>query len=181
MPVMNTPNRYGFFTKFLHWIIAIVVLVQFYLAYWTICVLPPKSPTGSFYINNLHKPIGMLALCFIIVFIFWRIINIKPNFPPAMANWEIKAAKLVHFLLYLTVLIMPISGLIMSVAAGYPPNFFGLYQVPAFLEKNKEIADFFFKIHGTTGLILAGLVVIHTLAALKHHFINRDFVLKRIL
>jgi len=69
----------------------------------------------------------------------------------------------------------------MSSAAGYPPNFFGWYQIPMFISPNKEIADYFFNIHSISGYTLMILVGLHVLAALKHHFINRDGILKRML
>ncbi len=176
----NTAQKYGLITKLLHWGIAIIFLVQFYLALWTIKMLPKDSPLGKLYIG-LHKPIGMIAFVWGLLFILWRLMTIKPIFPPAMAEWEKFSARTVHFLLYITMIIMPLSGLIMSVAAGYPPNFFGLYQVPQFIEKNKALGDFFFEIHEVTGVAIIVLVIIHTLAALKHHFINRDSILKRMM
>jgi len=105
----------------------------------------------------------------------------KPAYPPTMARWEMKAARAVQLLLYVSILVMPISGVLMSVAAGKPPNFFGYYEIPQFIEKNEFISKFFFNIHATTSYIVIGLVILHTAAALKHHFINKDRVLKRML
>jgi len=69
----------------------------------------------------------------------------------------------------------------MSTAAGYPPSFFGLFQFPQFIAKNAAIAHFFFNVHEVTGYIIIALVIIHTAAALKHHFTDHDNILKRML
>jgi len=181
MKIRNTSTQYGAFSKFLHWAIALLVLFQVYLVYWKQWMLPEKSEIAKFYINGLHKPTGIVILVLAIIALFWRWVNAKPGFPSSMPNWEKKSAVLVHRLLYLGLLVMPISGFVMSVAAGYPPNFFGLYQFPQWIEKNKEIAGLFFEIHQFAGFLMIALVFIHILAALKHHFIDKDGILKRML
>lgn len=181
MSIKNSRNNYGIVSKFLHWSLVILILLQFYSVAWVKYVLPEKSPLVGFYIGKLHKPFGMLTLVVAIMFILWRLINIRPTFPSAMAAWEILAARSVHFLLYACLVLMPVSGLLMSVAGGKPPNFFGLYQVPMFMQQNDAVSNFFFNVHAVTGTILIGLIALHILAALKHHFINRDQVLRRML
>jgi len=177
----DTKLKFGAITKLFHWAIALLVLIAICLVYYTKWVLPPHSPTGGYLINNLHKPIGMTILGLAILYLIWRFSNTRPSFPSSMQPWEKIAAKLVHYLLFLSIILMPISGFIMSVAAGYPPNYFDLYQVPQFIQKNEAMAKFFFETHGIVGNITIALVAIHLLAALKHHFINRDDVLTRML
>ncbi len=181
MSLKNSTNKYGSISKLLHWTIALLFIVQFYLVYWTEYVLPKKSPLAEFYIDGLHKPIGITILCLAIFAVLWRLYNVKPKFPPLMREWEKGAAHSVHLLLYLTMFVMPITGFMMSVAAGYPPNYFGLYQFPMFIEKNKALSNALFEVHEITSYIIIALVLVHTLAALKHHFIDRDSVLKRML
>ena len=181
MELRNSVARYGAFSKFLHWTITLLVLFQLYLVFWKKWMLPEKSEIAAFYIGGLHKPIGVVILVLVITALIWRWTNPKPAFPITMPSWEKKSATLVHRLLYLGLLVMPVSGFVMSVAAGYPPNFFGLYQFPMMIEKNKAVAELFFAIHEFTGFLMIALVFIHTFAALKHHFIDRDGVLKRML
>lgn len=121
----------------------------------------------------------ILGLAFF--FIIWRLVNPNPTLPNNMRTSEKLLARLVQSLLFLALLIMPISGLLMSTAAGYPPNYFGLYQVPMFMAKDLSLAKLFFSIHEISGNITIGLVLLHVFAALKHHFIDRDDVLKRML
>ena len=177
----NSPLQYGSMSKFFHWGLFLLVLIQFMIIFWVFYVLPPKSPEVPFLIGGLHKPIGMLVLGLVVLALIWKALNVRPLFPPAMKQWEITTARLTHNLLYLCLIVMPVSGLIWSLAAGYPPSFFGLFQVPPFIEKNKEIAELYANIHMYAGYLLLALIVLHTLAAFKHHFIDRDNVLKRML
>lgn len=181
MFIKNTSKHYGIITKFLHWSIALLIFFQFYLVYWKRNYLPENSEIAKFYINDLHKPIGILILILAILAILWKLINIKPHFPFGMSRYEKFAANNVHLLLYLTLIIMPLSGLLMTVAGGRPPNFFGLYQIPQFMNVNKDLSEVFWHLHEITGVIIVVLVAIHVLAALKHHFIDHDTVLKRML
>lgn len=179
MLIKNTRRQFGLITKVFHWVLVLGIAMQFYLIVHA-RLLPEDSPLIGFLIGGLHKPIGMLILAIAILAYIWHLINLRPDFPPLMENWEKWAAKSVHQLLYLCLIVMPLSGLLMSVAAGRAPNFFGLFQVPQFIEINKEMSNTFFMVHHYTTLLLLALIAIHIMAALKHHFINRDTVLKRM-
>jgi cytochrome b561 len=181
MEFKNSEAGYGIISKLFHWCIALLILVQFYLVYWKSWVLPEKSPMANFYINGLHKPIGVVVLMLAIFAVTWHVNSRKPDYSLQMPKWEKQSALFVQSVLYLTLFAMPLSGLIMSTAAGYPPSFFGLFQFPQFIAKNAVIAQFFFDIHEITGYIIIALVIVHVSAALKHHFINRDNILKRML
>lgn len=172
---------YGKISKLLHWLIFLAVIIQLYSVFWVNWILPPHSPSAEFYIDRIHKPVGALVLMLVLFSLLWKINHPRPSFPLHMKAWEILSARLVHALLYIGLLIMPITGLIMSTAAGYPPNFFGFYQFPSFLEKNDALAKLFFTFHKTVAFIVIGLVALHVLAALKHHLIDKDNVLKRML
>lgn len=177
----DTKQEYGWVSIFLHWLLAMLVLFQFFTALWTIYVLPKDSPAAAFYIGKLHIPLGITTAIVAVLAILWYISNTHPTLPLLMPTWEKITARLVHKLLYLCVIIMPLSGLLTTVAGGHPPNFFGFYQFPQFMAIDKDLSHFFFEIHETTGFILLGLIILHVLAALKHHFIDRDDVLKRML
>lgn len=181
MQLKNTTSQYGSISKLLHWIIALLVIVQFCLAYWTIYELPEGSPMAGLLIGKLHIPFGMIVLLLAITAIAWRLSTLKPSFLASMPTWERMAARVTHFLLYCALIIMPISGVMMTTAGGRPPHFYGLFQIPAFMAENKEIAELFYQIHQKSGYGLLALVAIHVLAALKHHFIDKDVILKRMM
>lgn len=179
--IKNTSSKFGSLSKLFHWLIATLVIVQFYLGLWSVWVLPKNSPELELYIGKLHEPIGILIFGLGTVAIFWMLINQHPLFPNAMRMWERVVARVTHILLYLALLLMPITGIIMAMANGYPPNFFNLYQFPMLIEKNKDLASLAFTIHKCIGYVLLVLIILHILAALKHHFLNHDNVLKRML
>ncbi len=181
MEYRNSAYRFGIVAKFFHWTIALLVIAQFYLAWWTIYMLPEHSPTAAFYIGVLHKPFGILILVLVVLGILWRMNNSHPAYPYGMPLWEQLGALIVQNLLYLCLIVMAISGVISSDAAGHPLNFFGLCQFPTFMEPNKEIDELFFNIHQYAAYFLAALVVIHIAAAIKHHFWDKDTVLKSML
>lgn len=180
MDIKNTFEKYGIISKLLHWAIALLVFIQFYLVLWTEYVLPEKSPIASFYISGLHKPIGVLILLLVFLTLIWKAFNVRPVYPLLMPQWEKISARLTHALLYILLILMACSGFIMSAAAGKPPNFFGLYQFPMLIAENKMVSNVFFEIHSITAYCLVFLITIHILAALKHHFIDKDNILKRM-
>ncbi|MBL4647426.1 MAG: cytochrome b/b6 domain-containing protein [Gammaproteobacteria bacterium] len=112
----------------------------------------------------------------------WRFVNPKPEWPDTMSLAERLAARLVHGLLYLLILIVPISGWIMSTAAGYSPSFWGWFTLamPG-IPYSKALAMTANQIHTTAIWVLGILIILHLLAALKHHFINKDNILKRMM
>lgn len=181
MAFKNSKSQYGTVSKLFHWSIVLLILVQYYLVYWKKWVLPEKSAIANFYIGGLHKSIGVVFLLLAIFAVTWHVNNPKPAYPPQMPKWEKQSALLVQGVLYLTFFAMPLSGLIMSTAAGYPPSFFGLFQFPQFIPKNLLVSHFFFNVHEITGYIIIALVIMHVAAALKHHFIDHDSILKRML
>ena len=181
MPIKNSRRQYGSITKVLHWCIALVFAIQYYLVYWKHYVLPENSELGGFYIRQLHKPIGVIALLLALFVLAWKQFNTKPEYIGISSPWQKLAAYIVHMLLYASILIMPLSGLLMSTASGYPINLFGLYELPLFLEKSKPLAKTCYTIHVYVSYLTIGLVATHIGAALKHHFVDKNQVLMRMI
>jgi len=179
--IKNTSFKYGSLTKFLHWVIALLIVVQFYLGLWSAWVLPKNSPELELYIVKLHEPIGILIFGLGALATLWMLANQHPLFPNSMRLWERIIARVAHILLYLALLIMPITGIIMSMANGYPPNFFNLFQFPEWIEKNEDLANLAFTFHKFIAYVFLALIILHILAAFKHHFLNHDNVLKQML
>lgn len=137
MQLNNTSVQYGSLTKILHWVIAILVIIQFYLGLWAAWILPPNSPKLGLYIGKLHEPIGILFFGILVITVLWILRNPHPLYPDSMPLWEKITARINHILLYITLLAMPITGIVTAMANGYSPNFFGLYQFPALIEKTR--------------------------------------------
>ena len=128
---------------------------------------------------DTHKIGGLFVLALIGPRLVWRFYTTTPNlnFVP---KWEKVSARMGQWLLYLMMFIMPISGWIMSTAAGYIPSLFG--QEIAFpVEKNEHIADLAKQVHEISAWVLTTLLILHILAAIKSHWIDKNHILKRML
>ncbi|WP_430461898.1 cytochrome b [Thalassolituus sp. LLYu03] len=168
-------DQYSLATKLLHWGSALVIFGL--LAVGLIMEEMPKGPE-KFELMGLHKSFGVLALILILVRIPVRISN--PVAPLAgTPRGDVIKAKAVQGILYLLMLIMPLSGLLMSQAGGHPVAFFGL-ELPMLMDKNEDLHEFFEGVHGTAAWALIVVLVAHIGAALLHHFKMKDDTLKRM-
>jgi cytochrome b561 len=128
-----------------------------------------------------HKWAGMTVLFLSVLRIVWRTSHPAPGYPENMALWQVRASKLVQWSLYLLLFAVPLTGWLFSSAAGYSVFYFNLIHLPDLVEKNKELADQLHEIHESLNWALLGLFVVHVAAALKHHFIDKDHVLIRMI
>lgn len=175
---MTTAGTYSPSSKFFHWLIAIIVIPL--LAFSFFLEDLPKSVFP--FAINMHKSFGVLILCLMLV--RWLIIvkNGKPALPDTIALWQKVLSRVVQYGLYLSLIAMPLVGWIMSTAANRPVNFFYLFKVslPG-VPVDKALAKNMFTVHQWIALVIVGLLVLHIAGALKHHFIDKDIVLKRML
>jgi cytochrome b561 len=142
--------------------------------------VPKGNPDRAFYFN-LHKSIGVTTALLVIVRLWWRVRNPPPSLPASMPGWEVTASKISHALLYMCLIVMPLSGFAATQFTKYGVNYFGLFKIPPMGSENKLVYDLLQGIHGVTATLLIALVVIHVLAAFKHLLINRDKVFQRML
>jgi cytochrome b561 len=178
MPFWNTSYSWGAPAKALHWTIAGLVLIQVALGW--MAVTWPLSP-AKLDLFVLHKSTGMLILGLMLVRLAWRAANIIPLAVTGTSPLEQFAAKLCHFLLYLVLLLMPISGWIINSAAGIPFRMFWRIPLPAIVGPDKAVADTAGRVHLALFAALLVLLVIHVGAALRHHFVRRNVILARML
>jgi len=173
----NDEIQYGSVAKWFHWLIAFAVITLLIVG----LLMGDFEKPFRFTVYNIHKLVGLTVLTLMIMRIIWTFNNTRPPMPLTTPTWERFAARSVHLLLYVTVLLMPISGWIMSTAAGHSPMLGSLaLPMPGVIE-DKALAKLTNQIHSTLGWTIIGLVSLHTLAAIKHHFIDKDNVLKRML
>lgn len=169
-------ETYGRVARALHWAIALLVIANILIGIfhegWG--KLFPAMP--------IHKAIGITVLALTVVRIGWRLTHRPPPLPAAMPGWEKGAAHLVHGIFYLLLLVLPLSGWIMSSANERPLTWFWLFAIPKFaVAKGDAIVGLSRGAHGTLGLVFGALVVMHVAAALRHHFVLRDGVLRRMV
>ena len=181
MPSTETAS-YTRTAKILHWLIALAIIFMLCLG-WSFDFLP-KNGT-KFFLFQLHKSIGITILLLSFARLGWRMMHRAPPLPASMPIWEQRTAHLGHFLLYVCMIGMPLSGWIMVSASSHniPTILYGLLPWPNFpvAPENKEAVDHATDaIHFYTAYVLAALVAGHAAAALKHHFIARDDILLRM-
>lgn len=178
MSLKNTDTSYGSVTKFLHWIVALSVIALLIVGF---IMNDIQDKALKMQVYNLHKLIGLTVLILMLIRLGWRLLNIQPGYPASIPNWEKKAARGIHDLLYLALIVMPLSGWIMSTAAGHPPHLGAWLLNAPWVPASKEIAHFAATIHSIFAWVIPGVVILHIAAAVKHHIIDKNDVLIRML
>jgi len=137
-----------------------------------------KIPGSGWYFN-LHKSLGLVAAALILMRILWRLAHKPAPLPKSIVMWQVNISRLVHFSLYVCMVLMPLTGYI---GASYSKNgitFFGL-SLPQWANANHDIAEQFFEIHEIIAWILIALIIFHVLAAFQHLYFKKDGVFRRM-
>lgn len=171
-------QKYNPAIRVLHWAMALVILTLVAVG-WYMTDLPKEDP-NRMAIYGYHKAFGVLVLLLLAARVGSRLIFKAPALPDAIKPAERKLAHLGHFALYLLMLGVPLSGIIMSNAFGYPASFFGI-PLPFIVEKNEELGKFFREIHGIVPYVLLGLVALHVAGVVKHKIVEKINLLTRMI
>jgi len=163
----------------LHWLIAALIVGTFTLGL-VMTDIPGFSPTKLRY-YAWHKWDGVTVLLLAVLRLLWRLKNRPPALSQAMPAWQRGAAHGLHYLLYVLIFAVPLSGYFYTLAAGFPVVVFGLFQLPVLIAKNPALADTLKTVHYWLTMTLAAAVAVHVLAALKHQLIDRDGSMRRML
>ncbi len=162
----------------LHWIAGALIVGN--LAFGLYMVDLPLSPAKLKY-YSWHKWAGVTIFLVSAARLLWRLTHPSPALPSSMPAWQRAAASASHHLLYVLFFAAPLTGWLFSSAAGFQTVYFGVLPIPDLLEKNKELSDVLKLVHRFTNYTLAALVAVHAAAAIKHHVVDRDDVLARML
>jgi cytochrome b561 len=178
MPEQRVDHRYGAVAQTLHWIIAALIVTQFVLA-----SMADDLPAGMQKLALLarHKSVGMTVLMLAVVRLAWRLFHKPPPLPPRMKSYEVALAKITHGLFYVLLFAIPLSGWMMSSAKGYTVSWFNLFAWPNLVPKDQAAFKLLRSVHETVATTLFFVAILHILASLKHHFWDKDDVLKRML
>ncbi len=176
---MNAPSAtYTRSAIALHWLVALIILCSFPVGLYMVEL--PLSPQ-KLKIYSWHKWAGVTVFLLALVRVAWRLSHPAPTLPPTMPDWQRRAAQITHVLLYALIVVIPLTGWLMSSAKGFQTVYFGVLAIPDLLGKNKELGDALALVHRVLNYTLAALVVGHVSAAIKHHIVDRDDVLVRML
>lgn len=174
----NTSARYGLVSVLLHWLVALAVFGLFGLGFWMVGLsyYDPWRQSAP----DLHKSIGIVLFAVMLLRVLWRVLNPTPAALSSHGPLTRLASKLGHGALYLGLFGVMISGYLISTADGRGIDVFGLFSVPAALTGIPQQEDIAGAIHEYLAWSLVIFAVLHGLAALKHHFIDRDSTLLRM-
>ena len=179
MKIKNSTDSFGILTILIHWLMALIIIALFIVGKYMVDL----DYYDSYYhiAPWWHKSFGLLIAFLLLFRILWRMINPKVSELDSYRPIEIKAATIMQYLLYLLILLCCISGYMISTAEDAGVSFFDWFDVPALVSNGEQQADFAGEIHEYATLALIILAGLHALGALKHHFIDKDKTLVRIL
>lgn len=173
-----TTRRYTRTAIALHWLIALSIFAAFPLGVYMHEL--PLSP-HKLQLYSYHKWLGIGILVFAVVRLIWRATHRPPPLLPGMPRWQEIAAHGVHHALYLLVLVVPLSGWLMSSALGFTVVWFGILPLPDLVAKDKELGELLKLVHEGLNITLLLVVAAHVAGAVKHQLMDRDGTLARML
>lgn len=166
-------------TIILHWLIATLVFMLFFSGIWMV-ELGYYDP-WYYRAPSWHKSVGVIMLVLLLVRWFWQLFHVRTVSSSIVGHWQRRLSCLVHALMTGLILGISISGYFIVTAKGQSLAVFDWFQIPAMLQGIANLEDWAGKVHYYLAYVLMGFVVLHVLAALKHHFIDKDDVLIKML
>jgi cytochrome b561 len=173
----NRIQRYNLTAIALHWVMALLIISLLVLGYYMVDI-PKGVPNRADYFN-LHKSLGVLATVLILLRAGWRWSHPSPKLPANVPGWTVSAAWWSHLLLYICMLLQPLTGYFSSSFNKYGVKFFGI-ELPKWGWEDAVLRDLFMKYHHLIAVLLIALILVHVLAAFKH-LLDRDWIFQRIL
>jgi cytochrome b561 len=178
MQIKNTTERYGMIAQLLHWSIVALIIVQLVLA-------EQAEEAGDIIekaqILNAHRSMGMTVFMLAVLRIVWRFVNVSPAVLPSTKTWQHRVASLMHWALYALILAAPLAGWLMTSAKNETVSWFGLFNFPGLITPSESMTEQLEELHEALAGGIFILAILHAVAALKHHFIDKDNVLRRML
>jgi cytochrome b561 len=175
MMLKNTATVYGTLAKFMHWLMAALIIGMFIVAF-TMINIPASRFSDSLF--NLHKATGLLLFGLVILRLLWRFINRTPKLPPSIPHWQRQLAKFNITALYLLMLAMPLTGFFMSTLGNHEISFYGIFTVSP-LADNQLLSKFFAKAHEILAYLLIASFTLHVIGAFYHPVLQRMWVLSK--
>ena len=182
-PQLNNaePSRYGAMAIALHWLMAIVLVALVALGLYMVSLPDAGFDTWKIALILYHKQLGILALTLAVLRLAWRVGRALPALVETLPEWQKVIARFVHLCLYGFMFALPVTGWLMSSAAGFPVSFLGLFELPDFVSPNEYLFRAFVQAHKWLSYGLIGLTLVHAGAALQHHFLFKDETLRKML
>ena len=177
MRFRNTRVAWGALSKSLHWLVVFLIIAQWIIARYAAA----QTFAGKVAPLSLHKSIGMSILAVTVFRLIWRLINPGPSSFDELRSWERGLARISHILLYAFVIALPITGWLMSSARNFPVSWFGMFQFPDLVSPDRVLFQRMEDFHDALFVALVAVALLHISGALKHHFVDRNNILLRML
>jgi cytochrome b561 len=174
----NTPSHYGAVSKLLHWSNAALMLPMIVIGYY-MTMLSDEDPL-YFRLLDLHQVVGVLIFCLFALKSVWRFVSPNPDLSLVSRGTELWLARIVHAVLFLSMAVIPILGYFFATAQGDGVPIYDLFEIPGVIELHKAQADMVIDLHAVLAYTIAGVIMLHIYAALKHRFIDKPAVGNRM-
>lgn len=175
MAIKNTVTSYGSLAKLMHWLIAVSLVA---LVVVGLIVADMERGPAKQQLEGLHISVGLVVLALMALRLAWSLANPSPADPDGTPAWQKTAKHLTHWGLYAAVFYQISIGILME--GQRPIAFFGLFEFGPLIEVNEARHELFEELHESGWIIIAVLAGLHVLAALYHHFVRKDDVLRRM-
>jgi len=177
----NSDKHYGVVAMALHWLMALLLVVLIVLGLYMAGLPDVGFDKRKIVLILYHKELGMAALLLVALRLAWRIGNVLPALVARLPEWQKVTARFVHLSFYALMLALPVSGWLMSSAAGIPVSFLGLFQLPDLIAHDELLFRAFIRIHQWLAYALIACLLVHASAALTHHLLLKDDTLRKML
>jgi cytochrome b561 len=181
MHLANTRRRYGAVAISLHWLMAALIILLVVLGIYMVALPDAGFDRSKIRLILIHKEIGVVVLALAGLRLAWRQINPLPTLERTVPEWQQVAAVFVHLCFYALMVVQPVIGWLMSSASGIPVDFLGLFILPDLVGHDEDLFARLRQIHDWLGFVTAGVICLHAAAALRHHFVQRDDTLRKMI
>ncbi len=181
MRLSNTNRHYGAAAIGLHWLMAALIVTLVAMGIYMVRLPDVGFNSKKIILILTHKEIGSVVLALVATRLAWRELNRLPRLVETVPEWQKVAAIFVHLCFYALMIALPITGWVMSSAAGIPVSILGLFTLPDFVSHDEALFGWLRQIHDWLGYSMAALICVHAGAALRHHFLLRDDTLRKML
>ena len=176
MQVFNSFGKYGLLAKLFHWITFVILVFQIPFGFYLVGL---EFSDQRIDLENIHILIGISVFYITLFRLIWKFFNSNPTNGNSFFKGQILVAKVNHFLLYLSIFTITISGILKKLYMGEKLNF--LFFRYGFEKDNFQLADTYYEVHIYANYLLIGLVTLHILAVIAHHILFKDKIIKKIL
>lgn len=179
--LLNSEGRYGAVAIALHWLMALLLIGLVAMGLYMVSLADAGYDSWKILLILAHKQLGMLALVIAASRLFWRFANALPRLVDTLPDWQKVLARFVHLCFYGLMFALPVSGWLMSSAAGLSISVLGVFNLPDLVGRNDLLFQTLIQVHAALAFGLIACMVAHIGAALRHHFVARDATLKKML